>query len=446
MSLHRARRTPSRSSRSLEARGKANYKRGSRDAARVVTSAHTVRASTSPKLRRGNPLLQQRGRIVAEADERIHRETSVVVAYFQHSEREMKLTVALKLLPSESQCETLKATLRRVNTACNYVSEVAWETRTFGKYALQKGIYKGVRERFDLTAQVVIRLLAKVADAYRLDKRTKRTFRPLGAIAYDDRILRWGEDIVSIWTVEGRQHIPFVCDERTRPLLGHRRGESDLVYREGKWYLLATVEVEEPPPGTPEDWLGVDLGVKNIAADSEGEIYTGGHLRGLRHRYQRVRSRLQSKGTKSSRRLARKRRRREHRMARDANHHISKRIVEKAQRTKSGIALEDLKGIRGRVRARRSQRSALHSWSFHQLREFICYRARLAGVPVAFVDPRNTSRTCPGCGHCDKRNRPNRDAFRCTACGFAGPADSIAATNIGRRAHVMVPNAAGACA
>jgi putative transposase len=187
----------------------------------------------------------------------------------------------------------------------------------------------------------------------------------------------------------------------------------------------------------------VDLGVKNIAADSEGETHSGGHLRGLRHRYQRVRSRLQSKGTKSARRLARKRRRKEHRMARDANHRISKRIVEKAQRTKSGIALENLGGIRGRVRARRSQRSTLHSWSFRQLGEFICYKAALVGVPVVFVDPRNTSRACPGCGYCDKRNRPNRDTFRCTACGFAGPADSIAAANIGRRAHVMVPNAAG---
>jgi predicted transposase len=104
----------------------------------------------------------------------------------------MKLTVAVKLLPTGPQDETLKSTLRRVNEACDYASEVAWDTRTFGKYALQKRIYKDVRERFDLTAQVVVRLLAKVADAYRLDGKTKRTFRRLGAIAYDDRILRWG--------------------------------------------------------------------------------------------------------------------------------------------------------------------------------------------------------------------------------------------------------------
>jgi IS605 OrfB family transposase len=133
-------------------------------------------------------------------------------------------------------------------------------------------------------------------------------------------------------------------------------------------------------------------------------------------------------------------------MARDTNHRISKRIVEKAQRTKSGIALEELRGIRGRVRARRSQRSTLHSWSFHQLRQFVVYKAALAGVPMVFVDPRNTSRTCPKCGCVDKRNRPNRDRFRCVSCSFAGEADSIAATNICSRAHVMVPHAAGSTA
>lgn len=345
----------------------------------------------------------------------------------------------VKLLPSESQSEALEATLRRVNEACDYVSGVAWESRTFGKYALQKKTYHDVKERFSLTAQVVVRLLAKVADSYRLDKKTKRKFKPLGAIAYDDRIVSWKPETVSIWTVEKRQIIPFVCDERTRALLDSRKGESDLVYREGKWYLLATVEVEEPPPSTPEDWLGVDLGVKNIAADSAGETYSGGELRGLRHRYQRVRSRLQSKGTKPAKRLLKKRRRKEHRMSRDTNHKISKRIVEKAQRTKSGIALENLKGIRGRVRARRPQRSALHSWSFHQLRAFIEYKSRLAGVAVVYVDPAYTSQTCPECGHVSKKNRPTRDRFCCESCSFAGDSDSVAAENI-RRVAVMLPN------
>jgi transposase len=83
----------------------------------------------------------------------------------------------------------------------------------------------------------------------------------------------------------------------------------------------------------------------------------------------------------------------------------------------------------------------LHSWSFRRLRTFITYKAALAGVPVRLVDPRNTSRTCHKCGHCDKRNRPTRDDFRGVRCGFAGPADHNPAINLGRRAAVSQPYA-----
>lgn len=182
----------------------------------------------------------------------------------------MKLTVQVKLLPIGEQADALKDTLRASNAAANEISEIAWEHRSFGQYKLHKLAYHAVKESSGLSAQMVVRAIAKVANAYKLDKGTKRTFRPLGAIAYDDRIFRWKDSEVSIWTVAGRQTIPFVSGERTAELLKSRQGESDLLYRNGKWYLLATVNVEELPPGTPEDWIGVDLGVLNIATDSDG--------------------------------------------------------------------------------------------------------------------------------------------------------------------------------
>jgi hypothetical protein len=63
---------------------------------------------------------------------------------------------------------------------------------------------------------------------------------------------------------------------------------------------------------------------------------------------------------------------------------------------------------------------------------------------VVMVNPRDTSRECPGCGHISKRNRPKRDEFRCERCGLSGPADTIAARNISGRAAVMRPDAARA--
>ncbi|MGF1471458.1 MAG: RNA-guided endonuclease InsQ/TnpB family protein [Rubrobacteraceae bacterium] len=327
----------------------------------------------------------------------------------------------VKLLPLESQRDALEATLHRVNEACNYASGIAWQTRTFSRYKLQGATYHDIKDRFALTAQVVIRLLAKVADAYKLDKSTKRTFKPLGAIAYDDRILRWYDEEVSIWTVatgeaKPRQRIPYVCDE-----------------------LLATVEVEEPPPGTPEDWLGVDLGVSNIASDSDGEIHTSERVEKSRKRYERIRSKLQAAGTKSAKRHLKKLSGKERRFKRDTNHCLSKSIVSQAKKSDRGIALEDLKGIRQRTgkRLRRSHRGRHGKWAFGELRSFLEYKARLAGVVVVTVDPAYSSQACNECGYSERSNRRRQGEFVCKGCGHVAHADTNAAENIRWRAAVM---------
>src|SRR5262245_14522736 len=74
---------------------------------------------------------------------------SLVCATLQY----MKLIAQLKLIPSPEQADALKRTLEAANAACNYISDVAWNTRTFGKFALQRLCYQHVREQFGLSAQ-----------------------------------------------------------------------------------------------------------------------------------------------------------------------------------------------------------------------------------------------------------------------------------------------------
>ena len=357
----------------------------------------------------------------------------------------MQLTAKVKLLPTPEQAHGLKHTLETANAACGYISERAWQERNFRQYNLHKLVYYAVREQFGLSAQMTVRCISKVADAYKLDRKTPRSFRETGAIAYDSRILRWKleEQCVSIWTMEGRQTIPFTCGDRQRELLEHQQGESDLALIDGEFYLLATCDVEAPEPIEYEEVLGVDLGIVNIATDSDGESYSGAQVNGLRKRHAKLRARLQRKGTKSAKRLLKKRRHKEQRFAQNVNHVISKRIVEKAKGTDRAIGLEDLSGIRDRITVRKSQRRQHHSWAFYDLRQKIEYKAALAGIPVILVDPKNTSRGCPICGCADKRNRASQSAFSCVRCGFSGHADTIAAVNIGRRAVVNQPDAAG---
>ncbi len=159
------------------------------------------------------------------------------------------------------------ATLERANEACNWLSQLAWDTKIFRQFALHKLGYYDAKERFDFSAQVVVRCEAKVADAYKLDKKTKRAFKPHGAISYDSRILRWKLDkfTVSIWTLEGRQEMLFSTGPRQLELLKFQQGESDLVYIRGDFYLLATCDIPEPTPEDVEVYLGVDCGIQEIA-------------------------------------------------------------------------------------------------------------------------------------------------------------------------------------
>lgn len=355
----------------------------------------------------------------------------------------MKLTAKVKLLATAEQAKTLKTTLETANAACNYISEVAWNGRKFSRVPVHHLTYYDVRDQFDLSSQMVVRCIGKVVDAYKLDKKSKRVFKPLGAISYDGRILKWYVESsnISIWTVGGREHIPFVCGERQRELLRGQRGESDLVYVDGQFYLFASCDVEAPDTKDVDEFLGVDFGMNNIATDSDGNNYSGKQVNGIRKRHARLRGKLQAKGTKSAKRLLKKRSKKESRFAKQENHRISKELVLRAKDTGRGIALENLKGIRERVTVHKAQRRQHNSWSFYDLRQKIEYKARLAGVPIVLVDPRNTSRTCPVCGCIDKCNRPSQSVFSCISCGFSGHADTIAAGNISRRAFVNKPNA-----
>jgi IS605 OrfB family transposase len=242
---------------------------------------------------------------------------------------------------------------------------------------------------------------------------------------------------ISIWTTAGRlKDVAFTASpEQLATLALYRKGESDLLYRDGMWFLNATCEVPEAPPNTrPHDFLGIDLGIVNIATTSDGEIMAGRELNRIRARERTLRGRLQQKNTPSARRRLKKRRRKEARRAKDINHKIAKHVVAEAERTGRGIALENLTGIRERVRLRKPQRATHSSWAFAQLGEFIAYKARKAGVPVVHVDPAYTSRTCAECGHVDKANRVSQAWFACRSCGFVDHADRNGSRNIRARA------------
>ncbi|MER5343785.1 transposase, partial [Streptomyces mirabilis] len=270
----------------------------------------------------------------------------------------MKLVVQVKLLPTPVQAAALEATLQACNEAATWVSETAFARGEFKNFALRKHTYDAVKSRWDLGAQAAQHVIKKTCDAYatlkanlkagnlgrsgsrRYRRATEKpiVFRPQGAQPYDDRMLSWQipDRTVSVWTTSGRiKNVAFTASpEQLATLVLYRKGESDLLERDGMWFLNATCEVPEAPLNTgPVDFLGVDLGIVNIATTSDGEIMAGRELNRIRVRERGLRARLQRKNTPSAKRRLKKRRRKEARRARDINHKIAKHVVAEAERT-----------------------------------------------------------------------------------------------------------------
>jgi IS605 OrfB family transposase len=341
----------------------------------------------------------------------------------------------------------LAHTMRVFNEAAAWIAQVCWAEGITNTNTAHHRVYRATRARFGLGAQLAVCARAKAVEAIKAGKQrlkaTCPTFEPRGSVRYDARTYRLlSLDRVSLGTLEGRVVCRLLPGHRQHLLLvdpAWRIGGADLVWRDGTYYLHITQHRQKPPTAAPEGVLGVDLGQVNLATDSEGATYSGAKVKGLRAYYHRRRQVLQKVGTKSAKRKMRRTKRREQRMMRDVNHRISKALVAKATTACKALSLEDLTHIRERTTVGHARRYHQHAWAFWQLREQITYKAAAGGVAVVLVDPRNTSRTCSACGHCEKANRQNQASFLCRACGFTANADCNAAVNIAYRAAVNWP-------
>jgi IS605 OrfB family transposase len=358
----------------------------------------------------------------------------------------MKLTTKIKLNPTLEQGHLVRSTIETSNQICDEISKYAFEKKNINQYDLHKLVYHPIKEKFNAGSQQVVRAIGKVFDSYKLNKTKLRKFKKYGAVPYDSRMITFNPDghYVSLWANNKRIKIPYLCSDAQAESLRTQKGETDLVYVSGNFYLYCTYEITPQELAGYQQVLGVDLGINNIAATSDGVIYSGDKLKNVRSRYQKLREKLQKKSSKSAIRLLKKRKRKESNFVRDTNHVISKLIVRKAKGTASAIALENLKGIRQSGTVRRKDRFKHQTWSFFQLKQFITYKAELAGVTVIGVNPAYTSQRCFACGLIRKANRRG-PSYKC-GCGYENNSDVNGALNIAVKgaAAVNLPNVVNA--
>ncbi|MFI8504285.1 RNA-guided endonuclease InsQ/TnpB family protein [Streptomyces sp. NPDC085524] len=255
------------------------------------------------------------------------------------------------------------------------------------------------------------------------------------------------------------QGVGHVKVNQHRPVAGNVKTVS--VKREGKrWYVILTAD--QADQAEPEPWpatgsvVGIDMGIVNFLADSGGEFVPS-----PRHG-RKAAAKLESAQQALSRfpRVRRDKRTANHQRAvqrvADLHRKVRRQRLDHAHKTALDlvrehdfIAHEDLR-IRNMVKAPASKpdpgqpgiflpsgaaaKAGLnHSISdagWGGFRTILHAKAESAGREVIAVDPRNTSRTCPECGHVSAENRPTQEKFHCVSCGHTAHADTVGALNV----------------
>ncbi|MFB7911326.1 RNA-guided endonuclease InsQ/TnpB family protein [Kitasatospora sp. NPDC056076] len=252
------------------------------------------------------------------------------------------------------------------------------------------------------------------------------------------------------------QGIGHVKVNQHRPVVGRVKTVS--VKREGKrWYVILTAEQSRPEPlPATGSVVGFDMGIANFLADSNG-----GFVPNPRHG-RKATAKLEAAQQALSRfpRVHRDKRTANHQRAvqrvADLHRKVRRQRLDHAHRTALGlvraydlIAHEDLK-IRNMLKApapkpdpdrpgtflpngaaaKAGLNKSISEAGWGVFLTILTSKAESAGREVIAVDPRNTSRTCPECGHVAADNRPTQEKFHCVGCGHRAHADTVGAVNV----------------
>jgi IS605 OrfB family transposase len=329
-------------------------------------------------------------------------------------------------------------TLRGFADACNQILDVAKRDNCWNTTKLHHKVYKPVREATGLKANHVCQAIRRVIGNAKAVKQIHK-FRPT-SISLDVRTFRYVEEIQTVGVTLKCGRVDFklaIGGYQIALLRGQSLTSATLnKSKKGDYYINFVVEIDTPPTGKTPKVIGVDLGRRDIATTSTGKSWSGSQIQSVRDRFSRVRTNVQRKRSRNSRRLLRRLSGKERRFQEWLNHNISKQLVTEAKISGAALAFEDLTGIRDSLNQKprsKTERRRTNNWAFYQLRIFVGYKAAIAGVPVVFVPPAYTSQTCSRCRHVHPekgKSYRNGKKFKCGHCGFEHDADINAACNI----------------
>ena len=367
----------------------------------------------------------------------------------------LRKTVKIKL---DIKVEELLPTFQAYTSAFNFICQLGYSKKNYNVIDLQKLSYHNVRNNFKLPSQLTIsvthksqealkailstkgkiaikRSKAKVKDEVRRNAEAKCPESKLCSIRLDHNraySLFLERSEVSILTLEGRKKFPLIIPIYYENLFKTWRYTSaDLCIYKNQVYIHIVFEKEITDSPSSGNLIGIDRGLNNIAVSSDNKFYGGRQVKQKVRKFQKLRKRLQEKGTRSAKRHLKKLSGKERRFRADVNHTISKRIISNCK-VGDKIVLENLTNIRNSKKGNnvKELRTFINSWSYFQLEQYLIYKGKEKGIEIVYVSPRYTSQRCNKCGNIDKKNRKSQSQFCCKKCNFKLNADLNAARNI----------------
>ena len=317
-------------------------------------------------------------------------------------------------------------TIEGFNEITNFCLRVGFESNTFNKNDLHKLTYYEIRGESDLQSSLVCCARDQASEMLKREKLKRLPFKKeFSSIRYNQRTFSFKDGIISLSTIEGRKKIvPNIPKYFSKYLSGEIKSIV-IFYKNNRIFGRMITEVQTPDKIEVKNVLGIDRGIINPVVTSNNQFFNSKNIRRVKGKYTWLKAKLQSKGTRSAKRHLRKLSGREKRFVPNANHILSKTIVNMPF---EAFALERLKVRRTKKQGRKFNKK-LGTWAFKQFQTFLEYKAENLGKTIVLVNCRYTSQVCSNCGYHSKSNRKGI-IFKCLKCSFSLHSDLNASRNI----------------
>lgn len=298
---------------------------------------------------------------------------------------------------------------------------------------LHSKVYHNIRTQYpNINSQVIIKAEQECIARYKSIKANKHNiYKPIEkrklSIQLDKRLYSFPtKESIKITTTDGKKTFYFELYPKLKELLDkYNYLDPSVFVKDNQLYISLPFDnsIDKIKPSLA---LGVDLGIKRVAACSDGRIIIDKKFNSEKRKLRYLKRSLQSKGTKSARRHLDKLKHKEKNKNKNQTHLVVNEIL---KTNANVIVLENLKGIKAK-KHKKQNKNNISQVPLFDLRRILTYKADNQGKTVILVSPAYTSQIDSSSGLKEGERRGCRFY---TKKGLVYDADVNASRNVGQR-------------